>query len=81
MLNENAAPRPGSELTQMRPRCRVTIRLHTRHDYPGTGIGLAVCKRIVTRHRGRARSSPRCVRGAAFSFSIPDRPEKEAPST
>ena len=49
-------------------------RLHSREEHAGTGIGLALCERIIERHDGRIWVESEPGEGSAFSFTLPDAP-------
>jgi two-component system, chemotaxis family, CheB/CheR fusion protein len=52
-------------------------RLHSSHNYQGTGIGLAICKKIVENHHGFIRAESRQGRGSSFIIGLP---RKQVPS-
>jgi light-regulated signal transduction histidine kinase (bacteriophytochrome) len=55
-------------------------RLHGRSEYEGTGVGLAVCRRIVDRHGGTITATSKTGEGATFIVALPVHQNNEGAS-
>jgi signal transduction histidine kinase len=48
-------------------------RLHSFHEFDGTGVGLSICKKIIDKHNGFITASPRVNEGATFLIELPEK--------
>lgn len=76
-IGDNGAGFPAEQAQRLFEPFR---RFHHERDFPGTGIGLATVKRVITRHGGRIWALSTPDQGATFSFSLPALPPPTADS-
>ncbi len=67
----------GIDMNQARRLFQLFQRLEARDTYPGTGLGLAKCRRIIERHGGKIWLESELGRGSTFYFSIPSLPSNK----
>jgi len=53
-------------------------RLHSYHEFEGTGVGLSICKKIIEKHNGFIRAESNMDEGSVFWFALPEKPYPQA---
>ena len=54
-------------------------RLHSYHEFEGTGVGLSICKKIIEKHNGFIKAESEINKGATFTIGLPQRKKEEEP--